>query len=120
VRARRDSVPVGDVRAGVRAVFDSYEHHGRSILRLQSEEERIPAVREMIEGGRAYHRDWVARTFAPLLAGLSDSTRERRLIELIVATDLLVWKLLRLDMKLGREAAERIVTEMVTTWKGAR
>jgi len=73
----------------------------------------------MIESGRAYHRDWVARVFAPLLDGLSGSARKRRLVELIVATDLLVWKLLRRDMRLGRATAERIVTEMVTTSKGA-
>jgi AcrR family transcriptional regulator len=119
VRARRDSVTPGDIAAGVRAVFDSYEHHGRSMLRMQSEEERIPAVHKMIEAGRAYHRDWVGRTFAPLLAGLPSGTRERRLIELTVASDLLVWKLLRLDMGLDRAAAERIVTEMVTAAKRA-
>ena len=38
---------------------------------------------------------------------------------LIVATDLLVWKLLRREMGLGRHAAERIVIEMVTGMKGA-
>lgn len=118
--ARRDRVPVGDIRGAVRALYDSYERDGQAVLRLMSAEERIPAVREMVESGRAYHRAWVARVFAPLLDGVPRSTRERRLVELIVATDLLVWRLLRLDMKLDRAAAERIVTEMVTTWKGAR
>jgi AcrR family transcriptional regulator len=117
--ARRDRVSVGDVRAAVRALYDDYERDGQAVLRLMAEEERIAAVHEMIDSGRAYHRDWVARVFAPLLDGLSGSARERRLVELVVATDLLVWKLLRRDMKLGRAAAERIVTEMVTTWKGA-
>ena len=36
------------------------------------------------------------------------------IVELVVATDLLVWKLLRREMGLDRGAAERIVTEMVT------
>lgn len=117
--ARRDRVAVRDFRAGVRAVYDDYEQDGDAVLRLMAEEERIPAVREMIDSGRAYHREWVARVFAPLLEALGPAARERRHIELIVATDLLVWKLLRRDMKLGRKEAERIVTEMVTTWKGA-
>jgi AcrR family transcriptional regulator len=117
--ARRDRVSVGDVRAAVRALYDDYERDGQAVLRLMAEEERIGAVHEMIESGRAYHRDWVARVFAPLLDGLSGSARARRLVELIVATDLLVWKLLRRDMKLSRAAAQRIVTEMVTTSKGA-
>ena len=40
-----------------------------------AQEERIPAVREMIDGGRAYHREWVARMFAPLLEGLRPAAR---------------------------------------------
>ena len=35
-----------------------------------------------------------------------------------MATDLLVWKLLRRDMGLGRKEAEQIVAEMVTASKG--
>jgi hypothetical protein len=56
--------------------------------------------------------------FAPLLDSLGPGARERRHVELIVATDLSVWKLLRRDMGLGRRQAERIVAEMVTALKG--
>jgi hypothetical protein len=73
----------------------------------------------MADAGRRWHRGWVERTFGPLLDGLAGAERERRLIRLVVATDLLVWKLLRREMALGREAAEQIVTEMVTASKGA-
>ena len=73
----------------------------------------------MADAGRAWHRAWVERTFAPLLEGLAGAARERRLVALVVATDLLVWKLLRREMGLGRRTAERIVTEMVTASKGA-
>ena len=118
--ARRDSAPVGDVRTAVRLIYDSYELHGDANLRLLAQEDRIPAVREMTDRGRAWHRGWVERTFAPLLARLSAAARERRLVALVVATDLLVWKLLRRDMRLGRATAERIVIEMVSATKGAR
>jgi AcrR family transcriptional regulator len=117
--ARRDSAPVGDVDAAVRVLYDSYDLDGDAVLRLLAQEERIPAVREMADNGRAWHRAWVQRTFAPLLDGLSGAVRERRLVALVVATDLLVWKLLRREMGLGRRKAERIVTEMVTASKGA-
>jgi AcrR family transcriptional regulator len=117
--ARRDSAPVGDVRAAVRLIYDSYELQGDAVLRLLAAEDRIPAVREMTDAGRAWHRDWVERTFAPLLAGLRGAARQRRLVALAIATDLLVWKLLRREMGLGRRAAERIVLEMVTATKGA-
>jgi AcrR family transcriptional regulator len=118
--ARRDCVAVGDVPGGIRALYDDYERDGDAVLRLMAQEERIPTVREMIDNGRAYHRDWVARVFAPLLDGVATSVRKRRHVELIVATDLLVWKLLRRDMELGRKPAECIVTEMVTNTRGAR
>jgi AcrR family transcriptional regulator len=115
---RRDRVAVGNARAGIRALYDDYERDGDAVMRLMAQEERIPAVREMIDSGRAYHRDWVARVFAPLLDGLESATRERRHVQLIVATDLLVWKLLRRDMRLARGKAERIVAEMVTKGNG--
>ena len=116
--ARRDAAPVGDVRAAVNVLYDSYELRGDAALYLLAEEHRIPAVREMTDAGRAWHRAWVERTFAPLLDGLSGAARERRLVATVVATDLLVWKLLRREMELGRDAAERIVIDMVTSMKG--
>jgi AcrR family transcriptional regulator len=111
--ARRDEAPVGDVRAAIEILFDRYEANGSTVLRMLSEEERIPAVRRITDAGRAYHRDWVARTFHPLLHGLRGRSRERRLTAIVVATDLLVWKLLRRDMRVDRPTAEQIVAGMV-------
>src|SRR3954470_4149303 len=117
--ARRDSARVGDVRGAIRVLYDSYEADGDAVLLMLAHEHRLAAVHAMAEAGRAWHRDWVARTFAPLLEDLSGAKRERRLVALVVATDLLVWKLLRREMKLDRKAAERIVADMVTATKGA-
>ena len=116
---RRDRAPVGDVRVAVRLLYDSYELQGDAVLRLLAEEHRIPTVRKMADSGRAWHRAWVERTFAPLLTGARGAARERRLVALVVATDLLVWKLLRREMGLGRATAERTVIEMITATKGA-
>jgi AcrR family transcriptional regulator len=117
--ARRDEAPIGDVEAAVRLIYDSYERTGDAALRLLAEEDRIAAVRRMTDAGRAWHRDWVERTFAPALAGVAGAERERRLASLVVSTDLLVWKLLRREMGLPRPTAERIVLEMVTAMEGA-
>jgi AcrR family transcriptional regulator len=117
---RRDQAPVGDVREAVRLLYDSYEAQGDAGLRVLAEEDRIPAIRQMTDAGRAWHRDWVERTFAPLLAGSRGPARERRLVALVVATDVLVWKLLRREMGLDRATAERIVIEMITSRNGAR
>jgi AcrR family transcriptional regulator len=117
--ARRDSAEPGDVHAAVRVLYDSYEQDGDAVLLMLAQEERIPAVKEQADAGRVWHRAWVARTFAPLLADLRGAPRERRLTELVVATDLLVWKLLRREMRLGRRAAEQIVIEMVAALEKA-
>ena len=117
---RRDRAPVGDVSEAVRLLYDSYEAQGDAGLRLLAEEDRNPAIREMTDAGRAWHRAWVERTFAPLLAGSRGAARERRLVALVVATDILVWKLLRREMGLDRATAERIVIGMITATKGAR
>jgi AcrR family transcriptional regulator len=116
---RRDEAPVGNVRKAVGILFDRYEVHGSAVLRLLSQEERIPAIRQMNDAGRAYHRAWVLRTFEPHLHGLRAGPRERRLAALILATDLLAWKLLRQDMALDRRGAEGVVVEMLQSLQAA-
>jgi AcrR family transcriptional regulator len=116
--AQRPAAPTGDVAAAIAQLYDRYEDHGQAILRMLSQEERIPAIRKMTDVGRAYHRYWAQTTFAPLLHGLRGSRRERRLAAIVAATDLLVWKILRQDMQLGREQAERVVVEMIETPSG--
>jgi AcrR family transcriptional regulator len=118
--ARRDEAPVGEVRKAIEILFDSYEANGSTVLRMLSEEERIPAVRRITDAGRAYHREWAARTFRPLLHGLRGPRRERRLAAIVIATDLLVWKLLRHDMQLDRRVAEQVVAEMLLERRSAR
>jgi AcrR family transcriptional regulator len=109
----RPAAPTGDVPETIALLFDRYETHGQAILRMLSQEERIPAVRQMTDAGRAYHRHWAEETFAPLLHGIRGDKRERRLTAIVTATDLLVWKLLRLDIGVERGEAERVVREMV-------
>jgi AcrR family transcriptional regulator len=109
----RDTAPAGDVDTAVHLIHGSYERDGDAVLRLIAEEDRIPAVKTMTDAGRTWHRGWVERTFAPFYADLAGAARERRIVSIVVATDLLVWKLLRREMKLGRRTAERIVVDMV-------
>ena len=111
--ADRPAAPTEDVQAAVAQLFERYEQHGQAVLRMLSQEEQIPAIREMTEAGRAYHRAWAQNTFAPLLRGLRGQALERRLTAIVTATDLLVWKILRRDMKLEREQAEHVMVEMI-------
>ena len=117
---QRDTAPAGDIHRAIEVLFDRYEAHGTAVLRMLSQEDRIPAIAQMTKAGRTYHREWAARTFAPRLRGLRGASRERRLAAIVVATDLLVWKLLRQDMQLDRENAEQIVAEMIQSLPPAR
>jgi AcrR family transcriptional regulator len=109
----REEAPVGDVAGAVANLFDHYEPHGAAILRMLSQEERIPAVAEMTEAGRQYHRAWVEKTFAPQLEGLKGKVRLRRVATLALATDVLAWRFLRHHSGLSRAEAERAVVEAV-------
>lgn len=111
--SERGTAPVDDPSAAVRVLFDRYEAHGRAILRMLSQEERIPAVREMTDAGRAYHAYWVQHTFASLLGDARGAARRRRAAALTAATDLLVWKLLRIDVGLARRDAEAAMIAML-------
>ena len=117
ILAARHGAPVGQVGNAIELLFDHYEADGEAVLRMLAQEERVPAIRQMTEWGRDYHREWTEKTFQPLLAGLQGASRQRRLTAMIVATDLLVWKLLRRDMKLDRRDAERIVVTMVESFE---
>ena len=113
VTAGRDTAPVGKIDEAIAILFDHYEAHGAAVLRMLSQEDRVPAILLMTDAGRLYHRAWAQRTFRPLLVGLRGQARERRAAAIVVATDLLVWKLLRIDMGLERDQAEGIVKDML-------
>ncbi len=95
----------------IRSLLEDYEREGQIALFLIAEEDRFPAVREMTDGGRAYHRWWLSEVFASELGRLSPGTRERRLSQLVLATDLTSWKLLRLDLGLSARRAQAAILE---------
>jgi AcrR family transcriptional regulator len=111
--AARDAAQGRNVAEAVTILFDHYEAHGLAILRMLSQEDRLPAVRNLMDVGRDYHRMWAERTFEPFLYGLRGRKSERRLIGIVAVTDVLVWKLIRVDMGVKRAEAEQIVADMV-------
>jgi AcrR family transcriptional regulator len=113
VVARRNEAPVGDVRAAVRNVLEHYEEFGDQRLLLIAQEHRIPAIRKHTQEGRAFHRAWVERTFAPLLDASAPAARERRVLALVAATDVYVWKLLRRDLGLSLAEAEGVMETLI-------
>lgn len=122
VRTQRDEAPVGDVAVAVRVLVEHYEQTGERVLRMLAEQSRIPTLAAIVDSGRALHRQWCARVFAPVLAGRSGVDRQRRLAQLVAVCDVYMWKLLRLDAGLSRRQTELALVELLTpiTTAGSR
>jgi AcrR family transcriptional regulator len=107
----RDAVPVGDIDGAVTMIVDDYELNGDAVMRMLALEGRIDAVRRVAEAGRTAHEEWVARVFGPKLDG-SPVRRRRQTLQLVVATDLYTWQLLRRDRHLPVEEVRAVMRAM--------
>lgn len=110
VEEQRGATRPGDVDGAISSLVTHYEAEGRLVLNLLAQEHEGEAVaREGVQRGRAYHRDWVTRAFelAP------DEADPAEVDALVAATDLYVWKLLRLDLHRSREEAEAVMLRLV-------
>ena len=113
VRHERMQAPVGDVPGAVRNLVAHYEGRGDMVVRWLAEEDRNPFMREILDSGRSFHREWVAQTFAPQLGRVAGAARRRRLAQLVAITDVYVWKLLRRDMGLSRRQTRAAIIELI-------
>jgi AcrR family transcriptional regulator len=113
VRRQRDQAPVGDLPGAVRVLMDHYEAIGDRVLTLLAEEQRSPALRQITDRGRALHRAWCARVFAPALQRRNGIDRRRRLAQLVAVCDVYTWKLMRRDAGLSRRQTELALLELV-------
>ena len=109
----RDAAPVGNVAAAVAVLVEHYEATGDRVLKMLAEEERLANLSEIVAGGKALHRDWCAKVFAPSLARLADVERRRRLAQFVAVCDVYTWKLLRRDAGLSRHQTELALVELL-------
>lgn len=72
---------------------------------------RLELSSRALRSGR--HQEWVEHVFVAALAGLRGVDRKRRVAELIVATDVFTWKLLRRDQRLSRDQTITAIRELV-------
>ena len=101
--AKRYSARPGDVASIVEALLDDYEVTGDAIVRMLALEEKVPTMKPLLAQGREGHRRWVEAMFkAPKLVP-----------ELVVATDVYTWKLLRRDQGLSRDQTAAAMRRMV-------
>jgi AcrR family transcriptional regulator len=97
----------------VAVLVQHYERFGDRILWMLAQEPRNRRVRMLTELGRSYHADWCRKAFAPALRGLRGARRERRLSQMIAATDIYVWKVLRRDRELSQAEVELAIRELL-------
>lgn len=111
--------PSSDVsmQAAIGILVDHYERDGETVMNLLSQEARFPVIAEVMSAGRDAHERWVEQYCHPIFEGASGPERGRRLEAAVAATDLYVWKLLRLDRDLGRDEVEKT---MLTLLEGLR
>ena len=113
VVAQRGQALVGDTATAIANLVDHYERWGDPVFHLLSQEAAVPAILEITDSGRAFHVEWVERTFAHWLPK-DTVTRRRRLAQLTAVMDVYVWKVLRRDRGLSRDDTEAAMLEAVT------
>jgi len=113
VRLARGQVVPGDLRGAVANLMEHYEQLGDHVLRMLAEEERLPALKVLVDQGRRLHREWCEHAFAPFLLQQRGADRTRRLAQLATLCDVYTWKLLRRDNGLSRRQTEQAITEML-------
>lgn len=102
VRAQRQPPP-GDVDGALEVLLDHYEREGHMVWHLLKQEVDVPLLHTALEEGRKLHREWVETVFAPALIDLEGAPRRRKVDALVAATDVYLWKLLRIDLGRSRD-----------------
>lgn len=118
VERQRGEAPAGDVAGCVANLFDHYEEWGDVSLRLLGQEERFEEIAAIARRARKTHAAWVDRAFAGALARRRGKPRALLRAQLVAATDVYVWKVLRKDLRLPRADAERAVGGIVSAVLG--
>jgi AcrR family transcriptional regulator len=112
---RRERARVGDPTDIVRVLYDNYDDQGEIGLRMIAQEDRIAAIRHDTDAGRRWQRRWVGEMFAPFLARAASPKARADLHDaLVVACDILTWRLLRLEMGHATADARRITVGVIS------
>ncbi len=106
IKAAR-TVAAGNVTTALDVIITEYESLGSLMIRLLSQEERYAPIKSITNVGRAHHRAWVGSVFAPWLEATPPEQRLRAHDGLVIALDVYVWKLVRVDMRRTRAELRR-------------
>lgn len=109
-QSNRDAVEEGDVAGAVQMIVSEYEAFGDAVMRMIGLEERMDVVRHVVAAGRVAHEEWVERVFGPLLEPAP--RRRLQVLQLVTATDVYTWKLLRRDRQLSRDEVAAVMEDL--------
>jgi AcrR family transcriptional regulator len=98
IQVERNQAAAGDMEGALEVLLGHYERDGAAVLRTLALEEKLEVARTIAETGRAEHRAWCARVFGPHLPAPDDPAYGPRMDAFVAATDLYLWRLLRLDL----------------------
>lgn len=108
----RDGRGGNDVDGALDALLAHYERDGRMVWHLLKQEAEVPQLRPALTDARALHRAWVKAVFARFLDG-DDGAKNDTIDVFYAATDLYLWKLMRLDLGRSRAETERTIKAIV-------
>ena len=106
---QRGGASPGDIDSALSELLNHYELEGRLVLNLIAHEEKESMIGKAVEKGRNYHRQWVERCFGPLLSAPTQQTIDA----LVAATDIYLWKLLRIDLGRSQKATRAVIERLV-------
>ena len=112
----RRAVDPADLASIIHGLCAHYENVGDWVLRNLAEEADI----ELLEIGRARHREWVEVYFGARLERFEAAERARRFDALLACCDVYTWKLLRRDLGRSPEEVGAVVLSTVTAILEAR
>jgi AcrR family transcriptional regulator len=109
--AARARAKPGDLRGAVSILVGEYERFGDANARWAVASERLGSLAPLLDAARASHQAWLEHICADRLPA-APAVRRDAIHALHAATDVYTWKLLRRDLRVSRESAERIMLDL--------
>ena len=110
IDSQRGHTKPGDVESAISTLIAHYETESALILNLleQATKGETFAKTEAVRG-QIYHRKWVENCFEPLVG----DARQETIDALVAATDIYIYKLLRLEMGRSIKATKAVINRLV-------
>ncbi|GAB4343573.1 MAG: hypothetical protein Kow0037_31780 [Calditrichia bacterium] len=111
VEQERAVPPSGSVEDCAEVLLSHYEKENRLVLNLLAQEHNGSRfIGEALQIGREFHRKWLKECFR---GRYPEGIDEEILDELVLATDIYAWKLLRLDMDRSRRQTKQVMISLI-------